>query len=197
MHETWVWSRVGKIAWRRESLPTPVFLLWEFRGQRSLVGYSPWGHTESDTTEQLTPSLSLPPLITPNLFFFSVILKHKFLKSSLDELHVQGGWEPLYKSLQIPYRKHRTISSTVSCHCKPPTGHVKRKKYTKMQSYTQKLLTSWLCLKAVWIKHRKLNDVFFSWFISRRGNRKSSTDLWDAEDPTAVNWIEVRSQQMI
>ena len=27
-------------------------------GQRSLAGYSPWGHTESDTTERLTLSLS-------------------------------------------------------------------------------------------------------------------------------------------
>ena len=31
----------------------------EFHGQRSLVGYSPWSHKESDTTEQLTLSLSL------------------------------------------------------------------------------------------------------------------------------------------
>ena len=31
--------------------PTPVFLLGESHGQRSLVGYSPWGHTESDRTE--------------------------------------------------------------------------------------------------------------------------------------------------
>ena len=29
-----------------------------FHGQRSLVGYSPWGCKESDTTEQLTTSLS-------------------------------------------------------------------------------------------------------------------------------------------
>ena len=29
----------------------PVFLLGEFHGQRSLVGYSPWGHKESGTTE--------------------------------------------------------------------------------------------------------------------------------------------------
>ena len=34
---------VRKIPWRREWLPTPVFLPWEFHGQRSLVGYSPWG----------------------------------------------------------------------------------------------------------------------------------------------------------
>ena len=30
--------------WRREWLPTPVFLPGEFHGQRSLVGYSPWGY---------------------------------------------------------------------------------------------------------------------------------------------------------
>ena len=37
------------IFWRRE--PTPVFLPGESHGQRSLAGYSPWGHKESDTTE--------------------------------------------------------------------------------------------------------------------------------------------------
>ena len=42
---------VRKIPWRREWQPTPVFLPGEFRGQRSLVGYSQWGHKESDTTE--------------------------------------------------------------------------------------------------------------------------------------------------
>ena len=31
--------------------PTPVFLPGESHGQRSLVGCSPWGHTESDMTE--------------------------------------------------------------------------------------------------------------------------------------------------
>ena len=42
---------VGKIPWRRERLPTPVFWPGEFHGQRSLAGYNPWGHKESDTTE--------------------------------------------------------------------------------------------------------------------------------------------------
>ena len=41
---------VRKIPWRKEWLPTPVFLP-EFHGQRSLVGYSPWGHKDLDTTE--------------------------------------------------------------------------------------------------------------------------------------------------
>ena len=33
--------------------PTPVLLPGESHGRRSLVGYSPWGQKESDTTEQL------------------------------------------------------------------------------------------------------------------------------------------------
>ena len=33
---------------------TPVFLPEESHGQRSLVGYSPWGRKELDTTERLT-----------------------------------------------------------------------------------------------------------------------------------------------
>ena len=40
---------VGKIPWRRERLPTPVFCLGEFHGL-----YSPWGCKESDMTEQLS-----------------------------------------------------------------------------------------------------------------------------------------------
>jgi len=31
--------------------PTPVFLPGEFHGQKSLVGYSPWGCKQSDTTK--------------------------------------------------------------------------------------------------------------------------------------------------
>ena len=42
---------VGKIPWREEWQPTPVFLPGESHGQRSLAGYSPWGHRESDTTD--------------------------------------------------------------------------------------------------------------------------------------------------
>ena len=48
---------VGEIPWRREPLPTPVFLPRECHGQRTLVGYSPWGHKESDPAKQLSLSL--------------------------------------------------------------------------------------------------------------------------------------------
>ena len=40
-----------KIPWRRTWQLTPVFLPGESHGQRSLVGYSPWGCKELDTTE--------------------------------------------------------------------------------------------------------------------------------------------------
>ena len=62
MWETWVGSLGWEIPWRRKWQPTPVLLPGEFHG-RSLVGYSPWGNKESDTTERLhwvTSLLDLP-----------------------------------------------------------------------------------------------------------------------------------------
>ena len=50
MRKTWV----GKIPWRMEQLPTPVFWPGEFHGL-----YNPWGHKESDITDRL----SLPILL--------------------------------------------------------------------------------------------------------------------------------------
>ena len=44
---------------RRQWQPTPVFLPGKFHGQRSLVGCSPWGREESDTTERLHFHFSL------------------------------------------------------------------------------------------------------------------------------------------
>ena len=52
-------SWIEKIAWRRQWQPTPVLLPGKSHGQRSLVGYNPWGHRELDRTERLTLSLSL------------------------------------------------------------------------------------------------------------------------------------------
>ena len=40
-----------RFPWRKAWLPTPVFLPVKFHGQRSLVGYSPQGHKEADTTK--------------------------------------------------------------------------------------------------------------------------------------------------
>ena len=50
-----IWGQAtDTILWMRARQPTPVLLSGESHGQRSLVDYSPWGHRESNTTEQLT-----------------------------------------------------------------------------------------------------------------------------------------------
>ena len=51
MQETWVWSLSWEDPLEEGMQPTPVFLSGESHGQRSLVGYSPWGHKELDMTE--------------------------------------------------------------------------------------------------------------------------------------------------
>ena len=52
MRETWVQS-LGREDPLEKWQPTPVFLPGESHGWRSLVGYIPWGHKESDMTERL------------------------------------------------------------------------------------------------------------------------------------------------
>ena len=46
-------------SWRRRWHPTPVLLPGKSHGRRSLVGCSPWGLEESDTTERLHFHFSL------------------------------------------------------------------------------------------------------------------------------------------
>ena len=64
MRETWVRSLGGEDPLEKEmATHTPVFLPGEFHGQRSLVGYSPWGPKELDTTELRTLDCSLTQVV--------------------------------------------------------------------------------------------------------------------------------------
>ena len=54
---------VGRIPWRREWQPTAVLLPGKFRGLRSLVGDSPWGRKELDTTERLRSLIQIVLLV--------------------------------------------------------------------------------------------------------------------------------------
>ena len=65
-------SHIFKYVWRRKWQPTPEFLPGESHGQRSLVGYSPWGRKESDMTEQLSTYIC----ITESLCCIQKLLKH-------------------------------------------------------------------------------------------------------------------------
>ena len=51
----WLYDRIQRRGWH----PTPVVLPGKSHGWRSLVGCSPWGHEESDTTERLHFHFSL------------------------------------------------------------------------------------------------------------------------------------------
>ena len=58
MQETWFLS-VGQEDPLEKGMAThSCVLAWRIHGQKTLVGYSPWGHRGSDTTERLTLSLS-------------------------------------------------------------------------------------------------------------------------------------------
>ena len=67
---------VGKIPWSRKRQPTRVSLPGKSHGQKSLVGYSPWGHKELDMTEQLSTAHILSKI-------FSVKFGRHFLKNIL------------------------------------------------------------------------------------------------------------------
>ena len=58
IHGPVLW-RALSFVWRRQWHPTPVLLPGKSHGWRSLVGCSPWGHEESDTTERLHFHFSL------------------------------------------------------------------------------------------------------------------------------------------
>ena len=55
--EKWVLSLSWEDPLEKEMTTPLVFLPGEFHGLRSLAGYNPWGHKESDMTEQLTVPL--------------------------------------------------------------------------------------------------------------------------------------------
>ena len=84
--ETQVQSWVGKIPWSRKWQPALVFLSRNFRGERSMEGYSPWNCKKSDTIEPTKVATSrlkydLPPTwFRQNLFghFFSLCKKSTY-----------------------------------------------------------------------------------------------------------------------
>ena len=60
---------VGRIPWRREWQPTPIFLPGEFHGQRSLAGYNPWVSKQLDTAECNNVLHVLTPWSPHRIFF--------------------------------------------------------------------------------------------------------------------------------
>ena len=112
MQETWIqclgWEDRLEKAWQ----PTPVFLPGEFHRHRSLVGYSPWGPKESDTTEQLTFFWPVKSTLAPRpILFLSVVACGLVAKSCLT---LATPWTVTYR-LFCP-RDFPDKNTGVSCH---------------------------------------------------------------------------------
>ena len=73
---------IGKIPWRRAWQPTPVLLLGESHGQRSLAGYSPWGHRVGHDRSDFTGTHGCIRLAKKNPFGFS----YKMVWKTMNEL---------------------------------------------------------------------------------------------------------------
>ena len=52
MAKTLIYAKLANIEQEEKEMATPVVLLGESQGRRSLVGCRLWGHTELDTTEE-------------------------------------------------------------------------------------------------------------------------------------------------
>ena len=91
---------------RRQWQPTPVLLPGKSHGQRSLVGCSPWGRQESDTTERLHSHFSLSRIGEGN--------GHPLQCSCLENPRDGGAWwAAIYGVAQSLTRLKRLSSSSI------------------------------------------------------------------------------------
>ena len=103
MHSSRIAGYYGT-SWRRRWHPTLVLLLGKSHGQRSLVGCSPWGHKESDTTERLHFDFSLSCIGEGN--------GNPLQCSCLENLRNRGAWwSAVYGITQSRTRLTRLSSS--------------------------------------------------------------------------------------
>ena len=65
----------GRFPWRKKWQPSPVLLPRKSNGRRILVGYSPWGHKESDMTEWLHSPTAWTGLPSSHVFYQQFQLK--------------------------------------------------------------------------------------------------------------------------
>ena len=91
----WLDPWIREVPWRREWQLTLVFLPGEFRGQRSLVGYSPWDRKELDMTEAtLHTQHNVTPSVSPKMSLISVHVINLYTQNIL-RYSQQGKIQPL------------------------------------------------------------------------------------------------------
>ena len=98
------------LIWRRQWQPTPLLLPGKSHGQRRLVGYSPWGRKESDTTERLHFHFSLSCIGEGN----GILFQYSCLADPRDRV---AWWAAVYGVTQSRTRLQRLSFSNSCCCC--------------------------------------------------------------------------------
>ena len=101
-----IFLRYYGIAWRRQWHPTPVLLPGKYHGRRSLVGCSPWGRWESDTTERLHFHFSLSCIGEGN----GNLLQYSCLENPRD----RGAWWAAVYGVTQSWTRLEWLSSSSS-----------------------------------------------------------------------------------
>ena len=106
---------VGKILWHRKWQPTPVFLSGKFHGQRSLVGYSPWGSKELDH-DQVTGHIQVCiPKNHSVSFFFSIEVQLIYNVLFISGVQISDLVIHIYL-FQIPFIDYYETLNLVPCY---------------------------------------------------------------------------------
>ena len=134
----------GRFPWRRAWQPSPVFLPGESHGQRSLAGYSPWGHSETQLKwlsthaqwgmlsreHSATSCLALPPS-TPNTHTHTHTYTHT----------VSGKRPELHR--QIFSRAPGKVEDIAGLECLVSKGEVQRRRWGKGRECDQQRALGW------------------------------------------------------
>ena len=107
MQEIWVRSLGCEDPLEREWQPTSVFLPGEFHGQRSLVGYSPWGCKYSDTTDWITLPFSV---LWVKIFSFTWLSQGHHSERARESVKPESS----YCITELPGEEPFYLSSTLS-----------------------------------------------------------------------------------
>jgi len=111
---------IRKIPWRRKWQPAPVFLPRKSHGQRSLTGNSPWGHKESDMTEQLSTlyyrQCKWPPHWTGQVCKTGLCLPSKAVNSDFGMAWLWGTLVPIQTRQLLPYELEREPRDDMGSH---------------------------------------------------------------------------------
>ena len=131
---------------KRKWHPTPVLLPGESHGWRSLVGYSPWGHTESDMTEQLhslTHYMPQSPRATGCILspcFFNLYAEYSMRNAGLEE--AQAGIKIAGRNINnLRYTDDTTLMAESEEKLKSLLMKVKEK--VKSLSHVRLFVTPW------------------------------------------------------